>query len=234
MISEALRIDIEVWASRKHQNPMFRAAGDGTMTPGMVTRYIANVTHLVGSTPALLARGRDSARAQKNELLASYFHRKIAEEGGHVVWGEADLASLTRIVAAPAAKSLMPSIVALVRFLEQTIDRDPACYLPYLSFAEYITVLLGPEFLANIEAKCGVPRSAMTVVDNHIELDKEHAEEGFDLMNDLVSDPRKLAPMRAALADVLRLFDAFCAEVVTTPFEESHAAAGAQRQFSAA
>ena len=41
--------------------------------------------------------------------------------------------------------------------------------MAYILFAEYFTVLLGPEWLAAIESGSGVPRSAVSVVAPHVE-----------------------------------------------------------------
>jgi pyrroloquinoline quinone (PQQ) biosynthesis protein C len=215
MISNALRTDIESWASRKDEHALFRLAQSGELTKTMVTRYVTNVTFLVRQTPGHLKTARDCASVAGDEELAEYFGHKLGEETGHAEWGDADLVSLTRMNTAPVTVNVTPSIEALDRFLTEAIERDPALYLPYMAFAEYVTVLVGPELLANIESRCGVPRTAMTVIDNHIELDRDHAEEGFGVIDDLVKDPRKLGIMRAALAQVTRFFDAFCEEVVT-------------------
>ena len=56
----------------------------------------------------------------------------------------------------------------------------------------------------------------MTVIGKHIELDRDHAEEGWGCIDDLVGDPRKLAPMRKALAEMVAHFDRFCVELTTT------------------
>jgi hypothetical protein len=169
------------------------------------------VTWAVQRTPGHLRDARDRARELGNERLADYYARKVDEEVGHDAWGHADLESLTRIVAAPT--STTKSMLAIDAYNTELIERDPTFYLPYVAFAEYVTVLLGPELLQNIQEKCGVPRTSMTVVDNHVELDRDHAEEDFGAMDDLVLDPAMLAPMRQVLARICGYFDAFCEEV---------------------
>ena len=106
-----------------------------------------------------------------------------------------------------------PSTRALLAFLESTIDEDPALYLAYILFAEYLVVLLGPEWLTLLEERCGIPRSSMTVIGNHVELDKEHVEEALAHIDDLVSDPRKLSRMREVLLQTIEHFERFCDEV---------------------
>src|SRR5687767_9569655 len=91
MISNAVRTDIEHWASRKDQNPMFQLAKAGRMTPAMVRRYIANITYLVGLTLSHIHRAEQASRALGDEGLAAHYAHKFEEETGHAVWGEQDL-----------------------------------------------------------------------------------------------------------------------------------------------
>jgi hypothetical protein len=213
MIGHALRLDIERWAASHAGKPLFQFAASGRLTKTMVMRYIANVTHLTRQTPAHLKRARDRSRALGDSSLAAHFAQKMGEEVGHAEWGDADLECLRRLVVSPSTPELTPSIRMLVSYIEQTIDQDPACYLTYIAFAEYVTVLLGPELLRHIEERCGVSRSSMTVVDNHVELDRAHAEEGFAVIDDLVADPRKISALRRTLGEVFAFFDRFCEEV---------------------
>lgn len=233
MISDALRTDIEVWAAKRDSNPVFAAARAGKLSRGVITRYIANVTHMIRLTPGHLVCAREAATAGGDAKLASFFAHKLEEETGHAVWGEADLVALEAVKAAPMLTQATPAIEQLAAFLPEMIADDPALYLTYLAFTEYITVLLGPELLSLIEERNNVARSALTVIDNHIELDREHAEEAWGLIDDLVGDPRKITTMRAALRSIIELFDAFASEVVVESDRASGVEAIATEQRSA-
>ena len=163
MISNALRTDIEAWTGRKHQNALFAAASAGQLTKPMVTRYIANVTQMIRLTCPNLELARDGARARGDEPLAHHYQVKFDEELGHAVWGESDLESLTSLSAAPDT-SITPAFRELAALLVRGIAEDPSTYLCYLAFTEYVTALVGPEFLEIVEGRCGVPRSSMTVI----------------------------------------------------------------------
>jgi hypothetical protein len=211
MIGIALRTDIETWAARRNERSLFHMARDGRLTTAMVKRYIANVTWSIRRTAGHMKDARDRALELGNERIAKFYAEKIHEEAGHEAWGDADLESLTRLVAAPP--EITAAFVDIDAYVTEIIEKDPSLYLAYLALAEYVTVLLGPELLQNIQDHCGVPRTSMTVVDNHIELDRDHAEENFGVLDDLVGDPRMLAPLREALAKMLGFFDRFCEEV---------------------
>jgi hypothetical protein len=211
MISNALRSDIERWAARRDDNPVFQLARAGRFNQAMVARYIANVTHMIRLTPGHLRQAQARARALSDTALVQHYEHKFAEEIGHAAWGEADLAMLAK----NDEPTLTSAFAELADHLTSAIDEDPAVYLCWLALTEYITVLLGPELLSLIEERNGVPRTSMTVIDNHIELDREHAEEAWGVIDDLVGDPRKIGKMREALATMLAYVDAFSLELAT-------------------
>lgn len=214
MIAAALREEIETYARRcRQKNPIFRMAAEGTLSKATVTRYIANVHFLIQHTPDYLARARDRAEALGDAPLAQHFAHKLAEEIGHDAWSERDLASLGRMTGSTADVRVTSAIRRLVELVAEMIDEDPVLYLAYIAFAEYLIVILGPEWLALLERRCGIPMSSMTVIGNHVELDRDHAEEAFDRIDDLVGEPQKLRPMRKALVDTLALFDEYCMEL---------------------
>lgn len=214
MIAAALREDIESYARRcRQENRIFCMAAEGSLSKATVTRYIANIHYLIQHTPDYLARARDRAQALGDAPLAKHFAHKLAEEIGHDVWAERDLASLTRMTGSSVDVRVTSAMRRLVELVARIIDEDPALYLSYIAFAEYLIVILGPEWLELLERRCGIPMTSMTVIGNHIELDREHAEEAFDQIDDLVGEPHKLRPMRQALAETLALFDEYCMEL---------------------
>lgn len=233
MIANALRVEIERYAARmKRANPLFLKAEDGTFTPACMVHYLTNIRHMVWLGQLYIVRARDRARTLGDQSLFEHYEHKRAEELGHEDWADRDIKRISTAARASASPDILPSIHELVAFLGAIIDEDPALYLSYVLFAEYLIVLLGPEWLRMLDERCGIPRSSMTVIGNHIELDREHVEEALDQIDALVGDPRKLPRMRAVLLDVLAYFDRFCAEVT----EERHQTwtPDVERQVSAA
>lgn len=216
MISDALRTDIEKWVAQRDQNPLLRMAQQGTLTAAMIMRYIANATHMVRLTPGHILTARDGARAAGDEALASHYQHKFDEEVGHARWGERDLESLKRLASAPADPSVTVATQELAKYLADSIALDPATYLAYLAFSEHITVALGPELLTLVEERCGIPRSSLSLIENHVELDIEHVEEGWAVIDDLVGDPRKIGLMRKALEGMISRFDACIVEITSS------------------
>lgn len=216
MISEALRTDIERFAiEMEHENALYVGALEGRITAPIMARYLQNVRHLIAATPYFMERARDRALADGNEALAGYFTEKWAEELGHDAWADSDLKRLERRFGEQAVvDGVEPSLLALLRFLEEEIDRDPVRYVAYVLFAEYHVVLMGPKWIAALRERCDIPPSMITVIGNHAELDKKHTAEGFELVDRLVTDPAKLAPMRRTMRRAMDLFQQYSAEVV--------------------
>lgn len=213
MIADALRADIETYARRARQtNPLFTRAAEGSLVQAHITHYLRNIHHLVAQTPPNLRRARDRARAAGLVELATHYGVRLSEETGHEEWAVDDLAALRSPAPGPDAR-LEPALEQLLAYLHQIIDEDATLYLSYCLFAEQLTVLLGGEWLALLEERCGIPRLAMSVVDRHVELDIHHVEEALESIDALVPDPRTLPRLREVLATSIHHFDRFCRQV---------------------
>jgi hypothetical protein len=216
MIANALRVEIERYAARMPtENPLFSKAADGTFTPTCMVTYLTNLKHLLAHTGPFLTQARKLALASRDERLASHYEHKMVEEIGHETWADRDIERISTGSLITASATTLPSLHTLLTFLRRTIDEDPALYLSYILFVEYITVLLGPAWLSLLEERCGIPRSSMTVIGNHVEADREHVEEALDQIDLLVPQPHKLPRMREVLLESFVHFNRFCAEAMT-------------------
>ena len=213
MIAQTLKTDIEAYGHRMLQSALMRRARDGELPGAAVATYLSSILYLIRHTPVYLELARERAAALGEHDLARYFASKMREEAGHDQWAQNDVASVERSfdVAAPSAP--LPSIAALVAYLRRTIEDDPERYLAYILFAEHFTVLTGPQWLAAMESRCGVPASSMTVVAHHVELDRRHVAEGLAEIDELVRDPARLVPLRDTLHASMRFFTGFCDEL---------------------
>jgi hypothetical protein len=235
MIGDALRSEIDRYAvEMRRSNPLFLKAEDGSFTAQCVARYLANIHHLICYTPVYLARARDRARALGDERLAAHYQHKLGEEEGHDAWAERDIQRISKQARLSVKREGLPAICELIEYLGRLIDEEPALYLSYVLFAEHLIVIVGPDWLRLLEERCGIPRSSMTVVANHVELDKDHVEEALESIDDLVGDPRKLPKMRDALLRSLSYFDRFCAEVTAEELDDTCTSRDAASHVSAA
>ena len=234
MIAAALHAELDQFVGRaRRHNPLFCKAADGSLSPEHITRYLTNLHFLLLHSPVHLKRAGERARRLGDAPLAKHFDHKLGEETGHEVWAEHDLESVSAQTALPVDREVVPSVHGLVAFIAEIIDEDPLLYLSYILFAEGLTVIVGPEWLQLLEERCGIPRSSMTVVANHAELDREHVQEALDQIDNLVADPRKLPRMRAVLLESMARFDRFCAEITVEATHNARASRSSQHVSAA-
>jgi pyrroloquinoline quinone (PQQ) biosynthesis protein C len=214
MIAGRLKAEIETYASRLDRaDSLLAAARRGEVTVDMVQAYLNGILYNIGHTVRHLALAAQRAREVDRPDLARYFEHKIGEEQGHDKWAQNDLGALGRSPAAASAEAPR-ACVELIAFLDQSIVHAPASYLAYILFAEYFTVLVGPAWIAALEQHCGIPRSALTVVANHVELDEDHVQEGLREIDALVTEAD--APgLFNVLLRAMGYYDAFYASLLS-------------------
>jgi hypothetical protein len=209
-ISEILRRDIDDFAEEFRANSkLLRRARRGDVSPELVGRYLRSLQYLIRNTMVHLSLAEARATALGQDALAAHFAAKRAEEQGHDRWAEADVARLCERFAIAVPDEPTPGMVAVVEANTRTVLEEPRFYLAYMLFAEYITVVLGPEWLSALAGKCGIPADYMTVVDKHVELDKDHATEGCTAIDEFF-DTGSSDAARGALQGMMGRFAAFC------------------------
>jgi hypothetical protein len=215
MISTTLKRDIEAYADElRASSPLLAKAKAGELPPSSVATYFASIHYLLTQTPIHL----ELARARALELgavdLARFYEEKREEELGHDAWAASDLEHL-RATFGESVQGSTPAeaMLTLVAHTRETIAADPFSYLAYILFAEYFTVVLGPEWLSALQANCGVPAEAMTSVAKHIELDQEHVLDGCREIEALAGDDAHHSSLRSMLRATMNRFSSFCAEL---------------------
>lgn len=218
MIAHALRFEIEKYAARfMASNAVYAQAERGTLDTRVIAHYLVSLRHLVGVTPEMLSRARHAAIRQGRPELAIHFEHKDAEEAGHDVWAENDITVLRTTKAVSHGGGPAKAILDLCNFLRGAIDSDARHYLAYMLFAEYFTVLVGAGFVQNLVTRCGVPAEAMTCIARHVELDRDHTDEGLEVIDAQVDDPTMLAPMRDVVRRTFDFYDRFSEELLLEP-----------------
>jgi hypothetical protein len=215
MISAILRTHIEIYTERLRLSaPLLELARHGRLTPDMILAYQTSLQYLVGYTGPHLERARVRSRELGRTELEAFFSRKIVEEAGHDSWAQNDVSYTMRLFDTCQNAGPKPALLELVEFLSRTIEDDPMRYLAYILFTEYFTVLIGPEWLMLLEKCCGVPRRALTLVERHIELDKQHVAEGLREVDALVPDSQYLPLLEDTLfrsmAYLERFYEQLC------------------------
>jgi hypothetical protein len=213
MIGE-LKVRIEEYYRHgKDSNPLFRKASTGELHPIELQQYLRSTHYLVHHTPVHLKRAEEISRERKHVLLAEFFASKRREEDGHDRWAQSDLNHLEKKFHPIQPRHVAKAILKLIQYNASNIEKDPALYLPYILLAEYFTVLMGPSWLKDLESNCGFTREMISVVGNHIELDKEHILHDIDALATLVDAEHYRQPFLEVLEECLRFYDAFAFEI---------------------
>ncbi len=179
--------EIEHFAEQtRTNNSFFLHVSEGSLTPVQLARFLYTAYYLVLHTPIHLHLAKDQSVAKGNELLAAFFDNKIKEEFAHQVWAVQDLTALMKEYGITELPEPVPAVKELASFITDTIRKDPALYLPYILLAEYFTVLVGPYWTKMLAEKCHIPASLVSIIGNHVELDKEHVDHDLEELRALL------------------------------------------------
>jgi hypothetical protein len=214
VLSKLFKVKVEDYYHHvKKTNPLFENTRKGKITEKEIGAYLVNILYLIRHTPIYLTYAKKKAEQRGEMEIAKFFQSKFGEESGHDKWAEKDLSQLKESFSHIPENNITPDMKELVDYLRDIIDRDPALYIAYIFLAEYFTVLLGPSWLNDLEEKCGIPRSMMSVIGNHVELDKGHVLEDIRQIDSLLGDVADPQPFLDVLSKATLLHERFCAEV---------------------
>jgi hypothetical protein len=229
-IASTIKREIDDYACAiPRTNRLYIAAESGRLTQGHVKAYVDGLLVQIRGIMDVFRRAERRAESVGNAPLAAFFRHKIREEAGHDVWAVRDLAAMPEADARPEGADdetsppdsrVQPrargAIEQLLEYLDEVVIEEPTLLLGYMFLAEYLTVAVGGSFLQLLEDKCGIPQTKVTVVANHVELDRDHVAEGMIALDELVGD-RDIAPrMLEVVREGLRFYEAFWNEVLAT------------------
>lgn len=195
----------------KANNAFYQRIFSGQLTVDEVVLFIKNVSYLTAFTPVHLNMAQEAAEKRNLKNLAAYFKSKKKEEQGHDKWGEDDIRGIA--ASFPVSIQNLPVLSEMKAYVaanEELIRKDPYLYFVYILFAEYYTVIAGPESLAAIEKHCKIPQDLMSIISNHAELDKYHIEEWAAEASEVGIDPRRSRDYLEALDQIMKRYDSFC------------------------
>jgi pyrroloquinoline quinone (PQQ) biosynthesis protein C len=218
-IGNLIKNEIEHYAStRVRTHELFRATERGSLSEQQVKAYVSGILFQIRGNMAVLRRAEQRALAAEDYELAAHYRHKLGEERGHDRWAERDLQSLPGSVAAYGSGDSTNALAlqGLVTYLRTIVDQDACLFLSYIILAEYMTVLVGPDWLRALESKCGISPAKLTVLTNHIELDREHVVEGVRVIDALVTSPEKRGPMLEVLRKCMACYEEFWDEIMST------------------
>jgi len=216
-LANLLKIQVEdYYRGLRVRSPFLQRASQGTVSPYMVAIYVSNLRFLFAQTPEFLKKSIERAHQARLPELATFYQEKWREEQGHDKWAEDDLVHISEMFGVKGELALSCHVKNLVKYLFETIEQDPLLFLSYIFFAEYLTILAGPELLYLLETKCGIPKRMVSAIGNHAELDKDHVDEMIREINNLVDADGYSGKFLEVVEKASSFHEAFCEEVGKT------------------
>jgi hypothetical protein len=189
MFSEKVKSEIEqITKNIIKKNIFIKKARDGELTNGHVYRHLKNIKYSINFTPIHLQAATKRSRELGLLDVAVFMEDKYKEEFGHEKWVDTDLLNFESSSQSNPNSELTKGIIDLIKYVETLVHGDPTLYVAYITFLEYFTVLAAPELLDYVENRCGISKSTLSVIANHGELDKDHTEDDFKAIEDLVKN----------------------------------------------
>jgi hypothetical protein len=226
MIARELKEKIEAYAQHLHRdNRLLQLAREGKVTVDAIVPYLSGVLYMLRQTPGHLRQAARRAHELGRHDLAAYFERKSTEERNHDQWAVDDFRELGRLFGVAATQPPDAGMMALAELLDRTIEGHPPAYLAYILLVEYFTVLVGPAWLAALEDCCGIPRRALSAIDKHVELDRDHTTAGFHDAEALLTEADRPA-LDQMLAGAMAAWDGFYDRLYVRQLEAATRAAG--------
>lgn len=216
-IGDAVKFEVERYArSLLLSNALLLAAQRGVLVGKQITTYVSGILFQIRGSLGVLKRAEEVACASGDQALASHYRHKYSEEYGHDRWAERDLKALRGSFDLYESNRSLTALKKLIAYLGNVVDRDPCLFLSYLLLSEYLTVLVGPVWLQALEGKCGVPRNNLSVVVNHVELDRAHVKDGIREIDALVCTRDKRDAMLEVVQRSVAYYDEFWDEILGT------------------
>lgn len=179
-----LKHEIESYCKSVEETcPLFLEAKQGRVTPAHLAHFVDGVFYLIQHTQILLRIARRECAKKGLWELGEFYKLKIEEEKGHEQWALEDLDRLEKRFHVDSPFMVSDPMFELVEEIRNSILRDPVLYLSYIILAEYATVLITPQWGNDLSVHCGIPRDSISVLGNHVELDKAHVTEMVEMID---------------------------------------------------
>lgn len=223
-LAQALQSSIDAWTDHLWQNSnLARLTRQGALPERALAMYLESLRYLFQHSHLNLVAAEQRARTLGAAQLAKIFADKAKEERGHDQWASKDLSRL----GARALQGIAPAAasVRLVELQGELLMQHPICFFAYSLWAEYLTVRLGDAWL-NALASNGYARTSVTAVANHVEADRDHANTGFQVLDQMWEGQPERALILSGVERAQLLFEAFCDEIYRAALSSKARGAG--------
>jgi hypothetical protein len=217
MLATELKLQVEKHLGRfRESNPLLLHARNGSLSHRQFVDYLNNLMYFFHHSVLHLDIARTRARELGNEAVVPFLEEKIREERGHDLWAKNDLRTTGSAQEGFDLGRVAPGTHRILAYSVDLIEREPELFLAYMFFHEYMTVIGGPELVADLETRCGIPREQITSITRHVDLDRHHVEEDLEEIEKVVArSPHKAPWLRATIDETAALADDFYGGMVS-------------------
>jgi pyrroloquinoline quinone (PQQ) biosynthesis protein C len=188
---DALVSDWNAGRARMAESPVFRRMADGTLTRQEYGAILRQIFHHARENPQLQALVTARFRGEQRRLVSAFCRHAISEVG-HDELALADLAALGEDVSRIPDERPLPATFALLASAFHMVEHHRAvAYVGYLFQLEYTPVQIGPQVMASLE-RCGIPRTAMSFIEEHARVDVSHCQLIRNYVEQLLRTPADL------------------------------------------
>jgi pyrroloquinoline quinone (PQQ) biosynthesis protein C len=205
---------VEAWncdRSTLTASPAFQLLASGRITRAQYAAILRQIFHHARENPQIQALATARFRGDQRDLVKNFL-RHAQSEIGHDALALADIAALGEDTAGIRTERPLPATFSLLANAFYMIEHhNPLAYLGYLFQLEYTPVQVGPGLMASLEG-CGIPKAAMTFLEEHATVDVAHCrllQQYADKLIRTQEDLNDVLYMRKVTADgYLRMLEA--------------------------
>lgn len=169
----------------------FELISTGSITRRQYAAVLRQIFHNVRENPQFMTLATSRFRGDQREVIKSLMRHALSESG-HEDLALHDIEALGEDISAIPYERPLPATFAMRASAFHMIEHhEPVACLGYMFHLEYTPTQLGQKYIAALE-KSGIPRSAMTFLAEHAEVDVAHCKLMEMYCENLVRTPEQL------------------------------------------
>lgn len=170
---DTLRAEFEQVLRAFESSPAMQRIFTGKLTANHYKSYLRQTYHYTKDNPQIQSLATVYFHGSGRKFVRMFYKHAISEIG-HDELALNDLKTMGENIDQIRIENPLPATVALNAFVfYQIYNRNPIGYLGYLYFLEYLPTSSGAGYM-NLLENAGVPRSAMTFLLEHTNVDVYH------------------------------------------------------------
>lgn len=197
------------------RSKVFQLLADGRITQRQYAAVLRQIFHHARENPQIQALATVRFRGRQRDLVKSFYRHAISEIG-HDELALRDIRALGEDVIGIRDERPLPATFALLASTFHMIEHhEPVGYVGYLFHLEYTPTRLGLESMEMLE-KAGIPRAAMSFLEEHATVDLAHVKSIRGYVEELVRTRRDLDAVLYMLELTAELYGRMLDQAVET------------------